>query len=512
MAPTTSDHNVTETAFDAVKCKLSAVTLGYFEDPFLTHFVAKPTRRIPLIHRGYYLRHVAISDCVNRFLDASSDSPSVQIVSLGAGFDTLFFRLMQQHKTKLRFVEVDCEEIVRAKTEILRDSNRFATLLPLGVATESPSAAFECRVPSQASEYTLVSCDLGDLSRLEVSLAAARIDFSMPTLIIAECVVSYLEPTRGSALLEWLATRFHNATAVMYDPVSLNDTFGQTQQSYFAVKGCELRGVRAFQTPYDHIQRLMRQCKWTSCRLVDMNTVFDVGTTREEKRRIQSLEVFDEYADWVLCNAHYAMYIAVSRSQSSISAHWSDRFCEAHGTFASVVPSPGAPLLVRTFQPQDLEAVQKLFQSTHLEYSCKAVKRFVQNRVRSGDLADVNAAFLVEPRSHFWVVESDAQEIIGCIGLKPRSASEGATDSTLKTAELCRLSVHKNWRRRGVASLLVNTLEQFARVNRYNGIYLETIESMKSAQQFYAARGYEEAAQRVKFSTFTLVSFSKQLA
>lgn len=72
----TSDHNVTETAFDAVKCKLcvplcslciyshcftadaltgcvrfnsSAVTQKYFEDDFLRHFVPKPARRIPLV-------------------------------------------------------------------------------------------------------------------------------------------------------------------------------------------------------------------------------------------------------------------------------------------------------------------------------------------------------------------------------------------------------------------------------------------------------------------------------
>lgn len=70
----TSDHNVTETALDAAKCKLcvllralqpsasrsrllfpcvrrarSAVTQGYFRDAFLRLVVDKPSRRIPLV-------------------------------------------------------------------------------------------------------------------------------------------------------------------------------------------------------------------------------------------------------------------------------------------------------------------------------------------------------------------------------------------------------------------------------------------------------------------------------
>lgn len=75
MQSTTSDHNVTETAFDAAKCKLcvsclllhrrspplslthnlsvytrsSAATQRYFDDAFLHHFVPRPSRRIPLV-------------------------------------------------------------------------------------------------------------------------------------------------------------------------------------------------------------------------------------------------------------------------------------------------------------------------------------------------------------------------------------------------------------------------------------------------------------------------------
>lgn len=36
--------------------KLSCVRTGYWQDPYLQHFVRKPSRRSPMINRGYYSR------------------------------------------------------------------------------------------------------------------------------------------------------------------------------------------------------------------------------------------------------------------------------------------------------------------------------------------------------------------------------------------------------------------------------------------------------------------------
>ena len=41
---------------ESIAGKLSAASQGYFEDDYVQHFVAKPSRRAPLVNRGYYLR------------------------------------------------------------------------------------------------------------------------------------------------------------------------------------------------------------------------------------------------------------------------------------------------------------------------------------------------------------------------------------------------------------------------------------------------------------------------
>ncbi|ETN22091.1 hypothetical protein PPTG_02133 [Phytophthora nicotianae INRA-310] len=547
----TSDHNVTETAFDAVKCKLSAETLGYFQDPFLRFFVEKPTRRIPLIHRGYYLRHVAVARCAELFLSHYATSTQVNIVSLGAGFDTLFFRLLEQQQFagKLSFTEVDCDAIVGAKTKLLNDDNVRAGLFPKDMDTLTVAApvdgkaTWQCQVPS--ASYSLIACDLGDIQRLDSTLNAAGVDRSLPTLILAECVLSYLAPEKGTMLLRWLAETFSTGSIALYDPIGLqaneegdsdspsnikqeSGAFDSTLQRYFAVKGCTLRGARGYRTAADHARRLLALGHWQNCRILDMNGVFAACTTTEEKRRLALLEPFDEYADFMLCNAHYAIYLADNCKDQD--KEWAANFvAQTHqhrylltGSCAPQVKEqePSDVVIIRTFQHEDLAAVRSLFESTHLEFAkgSRAVRQFVANRLRgpSGDMFDVHHAFQTRHSTGimtcgFWVAEV-CGEVVGCVGVKPLVGQKTNSEDQ-RIAELCRLSVAPALRRRGVASALVRTVEAFtASCGAFNEIRLETIGAMEGAQQLYRTLGYVEQVECEKqHSSFKLVRFQKTL-
>ncbi|KAL3137929.1 hypothetical protein ABBQ38_005176 [Trebouxia sp. C0009 RCD-2024] len=90
-----SDQTVQGTNDDAQISKLSCVKLGYCRDDYLQHFVRKSSRRSPLINRGYYSRQAALGRLLKQFLEISQNKQSgpTQILSLGAGFDTTWFRL-----------------------------------------------------------------------------------------------------------------------------------------------------------------------------------------------------------------------------------------------------------------------------------------------------------------------------------------------------------------------------------------------------------------------------------
>ncbi|KAL8696108.1 MAG: hypothetical protein Q9201_007819 [Fulgogasparrea decipioides] len=83
-----NDKIVQQTDQDASVSRLSAVEVGYLDDPYAKLFASGPgQRRFPIINRGTYVRTRAIDNLVHRFLSSPSPTPK-QIISLGAGSDT----------------------------------------------------------------------------------------------------------------------------------------------------------------------------------------------------------------------------------------------------------------------------------------------------------------------------------------------------------------------------------------------------------------------------------------
>ena len=97
---------VRQTDSDAAIARLSAVKLGYLQDPFIRFLVQRPhlqPARPPLINIGTYVRSEAIDRLVNEWLELSSvEGKKCQIVSLGAGSDTRFWRIMVRGQFRSR--------------------------------------------------------------------------------------------------------------------------------------------------------------------------------------------------------------------------------------------------------------------------------------------------------------------------------------------------------------------------------------------------------------------------
>lgn len=53
---------------------------------------------------------------------------------------------------------------------------------------------------------------------MEAALAAAEVDFSVPTFLLSECVLVYMRPDESSALVELLSSKFDTAALVVRLP------------------------------------------------------------------------------------------------------------------------------------------------------------------------------------------------------------------------------------------------------------------------------------------------------
>ncbi|XP_058915351.1 tRNA wybutosine-synthesizing protein 4 [Kogia breviceps] len=293
--------------------KTSLAARGYVHDAFAALLVPGTARRAPLIHRGYYVRARAVRHCVRAFLKGTCTvpgAPRAQILSLGAGSDSLYFRLKTAGRlTRAAVWEVDFPDVAQRKAQRIRDTPELCAL-----TGPFQSGDPGCTLCFESSDYCILGLDLRQLQRLDHVLGTARLDAAAPTLLLAEVVLTYLEPDDAAALIAWAAQRFSNALFVVYEQMRPRDAFGEFMQQHFRQLNSPLHGLDRFPDAEAQQQRFL-QAGWTACRAMDMNEFYHSFLPAEERRRVENLETFDEFEEWHLKCAHYFI-LAASRGDA----------------------------------------------------------------------------------------------------------------------------------------------------------------------------------------------------
>ncbi|XP_032364842.1 tRNA wybutosine-synthesizing protein 4 isoform X3 [Etheostoma spectabile] len=298
------DTAVQGTNDSSVVSKVSAAAQGYFHDVFLQHFVCKAARRAPLINRGYYVRWRAVDYCVRRFLLVTDGCPRRQILSLGAGFDSAYFRLHADEALDRAVVfEVDFPDVARRKAALIKSNNTLRGMLD----PHLPSRTGPEYVAS--SRYHLLGVDVREESRVEEALGAAGLDWAAPTLILSEVVLTYMEAKWSDAVISWTAKLLPQSLFVMYEQIRPLDPFGRIMQDHFLKLNSTLHALLQYPDTAAQRHRFLDK-GWEQCVCLDMND-FYVGLVPEEERgRVESLEPFDEYEEWHQKCSHYFILTA----------------------------------------------------------------------------------------------------------------------------------------------------------------------------------------------------------
>ena len=127
-----------------------------------------------------------------------------------------------------------------------------------------------------SDRYCLLPADLRSLPSLEAALAAAAFDFRAPTFVLAECVLVYMEPGESSALVRWLAARLPTAALAVYEQIRPEDAFGRQMLLNLAARGCPLRGIAGTPSLAAHAARL-RDCGWQRAEARSMDDIYRCG-------------------------------------------------------------------------------------------------------------------------------------------------------------------------------------------------------------------------------------------
>lgn len=348
------DKVVQSTDLDALSSKFSAVQRGYLEDEFIDVFVAGIRQsaasqgpgsarrsasqfqpKLPLINRGTFVRHYAVDVLVNRFLAAKKPGQRVQIISLGAGSDTRPFTLWSkepEYRNEVLYHEIDFPVSVERKRGVIVQDSRLRDVVGLGegdfekeaesntlsavspqndtlqkVVLSQQKQPFQPSPPSSSSlhtsRYHLHGIDLRDIGpgfTLEGS------DPSLPTLVISECCLCYLEPDQAKQVVSWITSSFRDSTIVMYEPLSGQDQFGQVMIENLASRGISIPSMTRFPSLESQIERF-KSAGYTDVLATSMDVIHDSWLSTDDQRRIHSLEFLDEREELMLLLRHYCV-------------------------------------------------------------------------------------------------------------------------------------------------------------------------------------------------------------
>ncbi|XP_018587795.1 tRNA wybutosine-synthesizing protein 4 [Scleropages formosus] len=302
-----SDAAVQGTNDSSVLSKASAAAQGYFEDAFIKDFVCKVSRRAPLINKGYYVRWSAVDHCVRHFLHVTEGCAKRQILSLGAGFDSLYFRLHAEGLSpSLVVFEVDFPDVARRKATLICASDHLKGALkdwePHSPLHTGPVCLF-------SSQYRLLGVDVRDEGKAEEAFGTAALQRSAPTLLLSEVALTYMDTERSDALIGWAAQLLPHALFVMYEQIRPHDPFGRVMRDHFLKLNSALHALIRYPDTSAQMQRFLDR-GWERCVCLDMNQFYLGLLSEKERSRVEKLEPFDEFEEWHQKCSHYFILTA----------------------------------------------------------------------------------------------------------------------------------------------------------------------------------------------------------
>ncbi|XP_051566377.1 tRNA wybutosine-synthesizing protein 4 [Myxocyprinus asiaticus] len=308
------DAAVQGTNDSSVVSKVSAAAQGYFHDDFLKHFVCKVSRRAPLINRGYYVRWKAVDHCVKQFLHVTKSCLRRQILSLGAGFDSLFFRLHAEGALEgVAVFEVDFPEVARRKAALISSKAYLKDTLPdwETVLTQQTNGVF-----IKSGHYNLLGVDVRKEQEVEVTLSRAGLQWDAPTLILSEVVLTYMETQWSDAVIGWTAKLLPQSMFVMYEQIQPDDPFGRVMQNHFMKLNSTIHALKQYPDTVAQTQRFIQK-GWEKCVCMNMNQFYFDLLPDGERQRVERMEPFDEFEEWHEKCSHYFILTASKGSLTS---------------------------------------------------------------------------------------------------------------------------------------------------------------------------------------------------
>ena len=165
-----------------------------------------------------------------------------------------------------------------------------------------------------ADNFRMIGCDLRDIAVLLRALTSSGFCLSRPTLVLSECVLTYVAPEHVERLIQWASSALLKCLYVTYEQVRPRDAFGYTMQNALRRKNAPLMNIDSFPSVESQLQRY---AAFTHRSALPLNQYYYDVLDEVTRNRIAAMEMFDEYEEWHEKLGHY--FILTATNHASLS-------------------------------------------------------------------------------------------------------------------------------------------------------------------------------------------------
>ena len=260
---------------------------NYFKDPFIMEMEKTQEHKLflPLINRGTFCRVFSINSLIYKIIENIPKEQNINFLVLGSGFDTLYFNLMSQKHNNITFLEFDYQTIINKKKKIIENSKLLKDII--------------------SDNYHLLSCDITNNSQFKKSIEStiSKEKLEDLTIVICECLLVYIDRENTIDMLLTLKNLFPNLIVLEYDLIGAKDAFGREMIDNLKMRNIELKGYEEVPDIKSQIERL-KESKLEQVEIVDLLFVYNKMLPKNEIRRIDLLEMMDEFEEFNLLQQH----------------------------------------------------------------------------------------------------------------------------------------------------------------------------------------------------------------
>ena len=176
-------------------------------------------------------------------------------------------------------------------------------------------------IGSARDHIHFVASDIRDVERLLIDLRRSSFDVSLPTLILCECVLCYMDLPSRIHLLYELSRQLYHPIALTYDPIlsSSNHMNGYATEMKAKFEERQAPLLSSMHSITDTINHY-HSCGWDHCISSTISQALQCYLSPQERRDISSsipTDSFDEYASLALLNHLYTITMCSTNGMTS---------------------------------------------------------------------------------------------------------------------------------------------------------------------------------------------------